>query len=498
MELQFEKVPLHCLKSAVCGVQNQEQTQELKLSDAMPDIGRVIGCWGQVILRGKQWNGDSAAMNGGLMVWVLYAPEDGTAPRTLDSWIPFQMKWDLPEGTKEGTIRSQAMLRALDGRSTSPRKIMLRAGIAGWLEALAPTEEALYRPGELPGDVALLKTTCPVTLPVCAGEKTFQMDEELTVPEGSPAPEKILYYTLNPQVLEKKILGTRAVFRGQGLLHALYLSEDGAAHTYDATLPFSQLGELEGEHSGEGELEVLMAVTDLDVTLDGEGHLRLKCGMTAQYLACDKRILELAEDAYSPKRTVEPEMGLLKVPSVLDSPQETLSAEQKINMDGTVADSIFYPDFPRQRKMENGVQLELSGQLQVLYAATDGSWQCTTARWEDVQKVDTGEDCQLFPQLTCPNTPTLTTNEGSSQAKTELQLRCQTVCNRGIPMVTGLKLGEIREPSPDRPSLILRRAGNGRLWDMAKATGSTMEAIRTANHLEDPPEQGQMLLIPVI
>lgn len=498
MELQFEKVPLHCLKSAVCGVQNQEQTQELKLSDAMPDIGRVIGCWGQAILRGKQWSGDSAAMNGGIMVWVLYAPEDGTAPRTLDSWIPFQMKWDLPEGTREGTIRSQAILRTLDGRSTSPRKIMLRAGIAGWLEALEPTEEALYRPGEVPEDVALLQTGYPVTLPVCSGEKTFQLDEALTVPEGSPAPEKILYYTLNPQILEKKVLGNRAVFRGHGLLHALYLSENGAVHTYDATLPFSQLGELEGEHSGEGEPEVLLAVTDLDVTLDGEGHLRLKCGMTAQYLVYERMVLEITEDAYSPKRTVEPEMGLLKVPSVLDSRQEALSAEQKINMDGTAADSIFYPDLPRQRKMENGIQLELSGQFQVLYTATDGSLQCASARWEGAQKVDTGEDCQVFPQLACPNAPTITTAEGSSQAKTDLQLHCQTVCSRGISMVTGLNLGEIQEPNPDRPSLILRRAGKTRLWDMAKAAGSTVEAIRQANHLESTPEPGQMLLIPVI
>ena len=59
------------------------------------------------------------------------------------------------------------------------------------------------------------------------------------------------------------------------------------------------------------------------------------------------------------------------------------------------------------------------------------------------------------------------------------------------------ELGEEREPDGNRPSLILRRAGNQRLWDIAKESGSTMDAIRKANHLQEEPAPGQMLLIPV-
>jgi LysM repeat protein len=35
------------------------------------------------------------------------------------------------------------------------------------------------------------------------------------------------------------------------------------------------------------------------------------------------------------------------------------------------------------------------------------------------------------------------------------------------------------------------------LWELAKETGSTMDAIRKANGLTQEPRQGQMLLIPV-
>lgn len=66
-----------------------------------------------------------------------------------------------------------------------------------------------------------------------------------------------------------------------------------------------------------------------------------------------------------------------------------------------------------------------------------------------------------------------------------------------LTMVSALQLGQIREPDPERPSLILMRPGHRDLWDLAKACGSTVDAIRSANGLEAEPDENAMLLIPV-
>ena len=66
-----------------------------------------------------------------------------------------------------------------------------------------------------------------------------------------------------------------------------------------------------------------------------------------------------------------------------------------------------------------------------------------------------------------------------------------------LPMVTEITPGQQRVPDPSRPSLILRRAGDKRLWDIARENGSTVEAIRKANGLQGEPIPDQMLLIPV-
>jgi hypothetical protein len=71
----------------------------------------------------------------------------------------------------------------------------------------------------------------------------------------------------------------------------------------------------------------------------------------------------------------------------------------------------------------------------------------------------------------------------------------QVYSGESIPMVTELKIGQERTADPNRPSIILRRAGNESLWNIAKDYGSTVEAIREANKITEEPEKGQILLI---
>ena len=89
------------------------------------------------------------------------------------------------------------------------------------------------------------------------------------------------------------------------------------------------------------------------------------------------------------------------------------------------------------------------------------------------------------------------TGNGRIQIKAELPVELTAVAQQSIPMVTGVELGQAKQPDPNRPSLILRRAGDCCLWDIAKATGSTMEAICRVNGLAGEPAPEQMLLIPV-
>lgn len=497
MELQFKKSGCACLDTAVREIRNLEQTHEIKLPDSMPDIGRILAAWGQCVLRSKDWNVDSIAMSGGMQLWVLYAPEDGTQPRCIDSWIPFQIRWELPQGTPEGKMRIGCMMRFVDARSVAARKIMVRAGVCAVGEGWVNREAAVYEPEKVPEGVELLRSTYPVRLPREVGEKAFLMDEELILPASAPLPEKILYYTVNPQCTDQKVMGNKVVFKGNGNLHVLYESEEGRLHSWDFELPFSQFGELDGSYSGDAQGDVLLCPNNLELDLDDEGHFRLKCAMVGQYLVDDLQKIEVVEDAYSPRQELELQREMLELPVILESRRENLYGEQTIHGDADMtADVRMLTEYPRMRGMGDRMEMELPTSFQVLYYGPDGSLQSATGRWNGNLSIPADENSRITA-MPVPGIPQAMPGSGNIGVSAEIPVQMFTTTSQGIPVVTGLNVGAQRTPDANRPSLILRRAGEDRLWDIAKVSGSTVDAIRKANGLEAEPAPNQMLLIPV-
>lgn len=499
MELKFEKLPCRCIRELMREVQNLEQTQELRLPDGMPDIGRVIGVWGQVVLRSKEWRGDGIGAAGGVMAWVLYGPDDGTEPQCIDIWLPFQGKWSFPETDQEGVIRINPVLRSVDARIVSGRKLMVRANIGIWAEALIPCEPDVYVPGEMPEGVELLRHTYPVRLPKEAKEKTFMLDEELTLPGSCPKVEKVLRFEMVPQLVDSRVMAGKVVFRGNGLLHILYWGDDGKLHTWDFEIPFSQFAELEEEFGSDADANILLVTTNLELDKMEDGSLRLKCGLVAQALITDQILLELAEDAYSPTREVVATFCQAMLPAVLDDRGEQLTVELQIETDcRNILDVLFMPDHPVVNRLADHVKTVQAGTVQVLYEDSAGGVQSIVRRWEKDMDIEASDDCDVAVVLQQFTAPSALAGDGQLNLKGNVKLSTRTESSRGLQMISALELGEMKKADPNRPSVILRRTEGKRLWDLAKECGTTVLTICQTNGLTEEPDPGRMLLIPVM
>ena len=498
MELQFQKSVHPCLQWVKHEIQDQEQTQELRLEDGMPDIGRVLGAWGQALVRGKEWRSGSMQASCGVMAWVLYVPEDGSGVQCVQTWIPFQLKWDIPDTERDGTMEVGCLLKNIDARSTSARKLMVRANLGVMGGAMIPGELSCYTPDELPEDVQILKNTYLLRLPREAGEKPFQIDEELVLPGSVPQMEKLLRFQLQPELIDKKVMGSKVVFRGTALLHVLYLGTDSNLYTWDHDLPFSQYAELDRDYDQDAAARVTLAVTSLELDPMENGRLNLKAGLTGQYVIDDTTAVEAVEDAYSPRRAVTIRTEAQQVPVILDESSQTIHAEQSVQWDGgRIVDVSFCPDHARIVRNEFGMEAELPGQFQMLCYDAEGNLQTVMPRWEGSWSLSAGENARIYGNTTPSGRPQAGSLGGNAQLNADVLLQTLTTAQQGIPVVTGLELGEMTEPDPNRPSLILRKVGNDKLWDVAKRTGSTVDAIREANHLTDDSAEQKILLIPI-
>lgn len=498
MELTFQNKALNCLRTAKQDVRSEELTQEVRLAESMPDVGRVLSAWAQPLLRSKQWSGSDISLSGGVMVWVLYLPEDGGGVQTVETWIPFQMRWDLPDTQRDGTIRTACRIQSVDARSTSPRKLMARCVLSVWTEALEPVTASVPQMQALPEDVQVLRRTYPLRLALEAGEKPFLMDEALELPGSCPAMEKLLRYELQPELLDKKIMANKVVFRGTGVLHILYLGEDGGLKTWDFELPFSQYADLEGEYGQNGECNLTLALTSLELDRESGNRLGLKAGITGQYVIYDTQMTDVIQDAYSPRRSVTVKRQEVQLPMVLDMRRELRHIQQSQERSAMQSiDTGLSMGHCSVRRQTDGVKIEQSGAFQTLYYDDEGQLQSALSRWEDSYDMNAGEDTQTSAMTLCAGRPSSAAAGGRLECQADVAMELMTLGGSGMEMVTGLELGELSEPDPGRPALVLRRAGKQSLWELAKGCGSTVDAICQANNLTGEPKQDQILLIPI-
>lgn len=499
MQLQFNKTMIRSLATALQQVRNTEVTQELRLPDGMPDIGRVLTSWGQVVVRSKQWQGDLIQMTGGIIIWVLYAPEDGSEPRSIDSWIPFQINWNLAEATREGPMHMMPLLQFTDSRCISSRKLMLRAGVAAVVHAFSPTETEIYEPGEIPEDVQLLRKTYPMTIPVEGGEKTFLIDDEVNLPDVGSEVQKLLCLTVTSEITEKKIMSEKVVFKGILTLRPVCRYADGQVRVYDLPMQFSQLADLENAYGSEAQVDIRMALTSIESDLMQSGVIRVKCGLIAQYLIENRLLLDIVQDAYSPIRAVQLEESTLQLPVVLDQRIESTQIEQLLpGQSGHIVDIRFLPDYPIKNYCDNGVSFDLSGIFQILSYDEDGILQGATSRWEGNMKLSTDGICD--PLVTVKSAEKMQTMSPSDGISVSLhhQLSIWTGKMEKIPMIAGVELGQTRETDTIRPSVILVNGAGESLWDLAKNSNSTISLIRSVNDIIDDTAPDRLILIPVV
>lgn len=162
--------------------------------------------------------------------------------------------------------------------------------------------------------------------------------------------------------------------------------------------------------------------------------MRLKCGIVGQYLISDREMLTLAEDAYSPGRELSVQTEQLEVPAILESRRETVYGEQSIPAEANLtADVSFLVDFPRQRRTQKGVEMEIPGSFLVLYYGEDGILHSATARWEGQCILNADENTVITAIPMPPEQMQASLGSGSVTVKGEVPLEMTSESSRGFP-----------------------------------------------------------------
>lgn len=502
MELAFQKCAIQHLQKLVSQTTSQEETAETVVPDSLPDVGRIVGCWGVPVIRSKELRERTMGVSGGVTAWALYVPEDGSTPRQVSAYLPFTMKWELPQSQENGVMQVTCRLRSMDARMLNSRKILLRANVACKAEAYAPAEAQFSTLTDPPRELEVLRSRLPLLLPSELAEKSFLVDEELELPGGVQAVEGIIAYQLSPVLTDSKVLGEKAVFKGSCGLHLVYMTPEERLAVWDFDLPFSQYTELSRTYDQEEELQTQLVMTGAELTADEEGRsLHLKCSLAAQCMVLEQQTVDLVQDLYSLTGSLVPQTQTVPIKSRLDRQSLRAQAEQSFPVgNGTLVDCTVLPDQPKSHREGEELVLETPVWCSVLYYDGDGALQGQSSHAAASCRFVLAPDCPWEAEARVSGPVQWSLGGGTASVRTNLDITADSFASRDLTFISGAEQTEAKKPDPNRPSLIIRCPGpEDTLWTLAKANGSTVAAICDANHLtQDTLEPEKLLLIPVL
>lgn len=491
MELTFQEQSIRYLAEKRYEDLRQEQTGEISIPETLPELGRVVDCFGTVLVQDRTVDSGSVTVTGGIQAGVLYVPAGEEGLERAELFLPFTVTKKLP--TPEGSILYYwGWLRSIEARFVNSRKLLVRASLGSELSLLSPAELQLPRLSQRPRGLCLRRESYRMRLPLCAAERELQMADEVLMPEELPGAERLYKALCAVELEEQRVLGDKGVFQGKLRLRVLYGTEEGSLRVWTGAVPFSQYVELDRDPGEGASLSIQPLLRHLEIDTDGQPdshRLLMNVSFVAQCTVWGELPVELTQDAYYLEGSFRPQWQAVELNPCLDLLEREVSGSFALPEQAQrVLDWSFFqdPTAPAPGAERTGAGLGLN----LLYYDAEGALRSKLLR-QELELERRAEPGTLWHWRLEPQGEP---RQQGQQLLLPLRIReryCQASALRNL-------CGGTLEPGPreEGPSLVVQR-GSGALWDLARENGSTVEALRAANGLEtDSLTEERLLLIP--
>lgn len=500
MELRFDSRTMKYLSRVLQEAKCQEETMETIVPDSFPDVDRVLCGNAVVVMRSKECRTGSAVVSGGIRANALYMAEGEKCPRCLEVYLPFTVKVEDAALTESAQVLFCAHARNVDVRMLNSRKLVIRVNLCWQMTAYDTCQQTLCVPENPPESLQLHTVEYPMLLPVETAERSFQMTEDLSLPARYPLVGSVYQFTPRLEITEQRLAGNKAVFKGLVRLRMLYGTEGDNVAVHETEIPFSQYCELAQVYDEE-EMQLQMALTGCEVERavqpDGEG-LVLSLHILAQCVVNRQEIVSLTEDAYSLDGEFVPQWQECAFACRLD--RQVFSRMVREGREGSISDVVdawCCADHPQMTRVSGGMEVTTPVLVSILYRDGQGDLQSMSFRSESTEKINLAENVRCTAMADVGDVTAISTGSGI-ELRYPVSTTVESVVDGNYRTLCGGEIRETEQRRVMRPAVIVRRTRSGEsLWDIAKASGTTVEKIRRANHMDAEFTDAGVLLIPM-
>ncbi len=481
---------------------------DFTLPDYCPDISKILKCRAVSRISSKGINGRTVSTEGCVTITVIYADDDN-ALNSYEYQYPFSKNFDVGVNTDGAVLSVKSKCEYINCRAVTGRKIDIH-GAAGIYVKLTRRKSCEVISDIDDAGIELLRGSIPATVPMGSCDKYLIIEEEIELGSGQPDIRCIVRYDAEACVRENKILAGKSVVKGEMAVSILYCPESGSTQTVRATIPFSQLLEIDGMNdSCSCESKASIAHLEIKPRSSAAGECR-SFSLSAKLLICSEcccnNDIDVILDAYSRKNEAEISKNEVCFNKIISNINETFNCKKNLEFadDALSLISDLWCEVKAGSAKFMGDSLIINGVVTAYMIAHDSEG--TPAFYErpiDFEYRypigDTGKSLMCAPDITVHSCNYTITSPNSMELRVDLNINATVYECSNIPLIVDITVKE-NEPleKKSQGAMTIYFASKGEnIWDIARRYFANVEEVRQINGVsEDVLAADRMILVP--
>ena len=214
---------------------------EFILPDYCPDISRMLKCRTSAKIISKSINKNILTLNGNVCVSIIYLDNHSKEVKSYASTVAFTKECELDEDAENCFVSAKVGVDYLNCRVMTGRKLDLHGAVS--IHYVVKSKEKTEILCEADGlGVQTKCKCCDNTAKICIGEKNIVISEDAEVAAAAGNIRCIIRGEAVSNVTECKVVGDKAIIKGELNVFMLYSSgNSGDICKLETSIPFSQI-----------------------------------------------------------------------------------------------------------------------------------------------------------------------------------------------------------------------------------------------------------------
>ena len=493
-----------------CALDRQEEcpiSGEYTLPEYCPDMAVVLKTFADPRIQNRQWSGDQLLLDGNAVIRVLYLDEERRCVRALEFTQPFSCTLRGDERADNASVELDLSTKYLNCRALSPRRVEVRGAVVVSARADCAVNKTFVTAMEDSGLYSRTETV-PVTVPGGVCDKVLSVSESLEFDDTLPPAEMLLGGECRAVIRECKLLGGKAIIKGQVYVHQLYTDDTDGVHTHclDYTLPFSQIMDIDDAREGmpyRASVQILSDTERCSVGPDGENTvLDVTVKLLIQVQVYHQEELSLLLDAYHSRFPVAAQTEEIEVCSFIGARWENAALPMQLSVPAgrwsEILDIAVQPQTLFAECQED--RAEVKGRMSICVLARDADGEIVYD--EFVEEYGLQYDCNGNEMLLKPKVTDLQYRTVGDKLELQVKL-CVAIseyqCSKQ-QFISDLHL-QSESPYPQqRFTALLYYAERGeKVWDIGRSCHTSPMSIMEENGMtHECISENTVIVVPVL